>query len=74
MNDEWKCNLGDRIGIGIIFPKGVSTNNIHDIQPVMIYITKNGQYLRHKCILQPRGGFYPTLSLFRKGKKKINKN
>ncbi|KAJ8308978.1 hypothetical protein KUTeg_013852 [Tegillarca granosa] len=66
VNDDWKCNLGDRIGVGIVFPKMISTISIYDIQPVMIYITKNGQYLHHKCVLQPRGGFYPTLSLVKK--------
>ena len=62
--DDVKCVEGDRMGCGLIFLEDVDA---FTEQTVIVYFTKDGDIIHHKCVKQPEGGFYPTVGFCTKG-------
>ncbi|KAL4239105.1 hypothetical protein ACF0H5_003808 [Mactra antiquata] len=64
-NEDYQCQIGDRIGCGIVFNDKDHTKR----QLVTVYFTKNGEIIHVKPRMLPMGGFYPTVGLYPIGDK-----
>ena len=62
-----KCKSGDRMGCGILFPSAVTSSEEREPVLVLVYFTMNGQLVHTRRMRQPRGGFFPCVSMNAKG-------
>ena len=72
--------IGDTIGFGVVYSGAIEAieaqaeqaGAIEAIdaqaeQAVMVYCCINGSVVFHKPVMQPVGGFYPAVTLYKKG-------
>ncbi|XP_033114294.1 uncharacterized protein LOC117114712 isoform X2 [Anneissia japonica] len=62
-----KC--GDTIGFGVLYSSAIKAEDGLAEQAVMVYCCVNGNIVFHKPVMQPVGGFYPAVTLYKKGDK-----
>ncbi|XP_071963886.1 uncharacterized protein [Antedon mediterranea] len=59
--------VGDTIGFGVLYSGAIKAADDRAEQAVMVYCCINGRVVFHKPVMQPVGGFYPSITLYKKG-------
>jgi hypothetical protein len=56
------------MGCGLVFEPDPSRQmDVRDSRPVVVYFTRNGEVVHFRAVVQPQGGFYPSIGFSKEG-------